>query len=321
MTLIGTDLSTAIKALTAGKLVGIPTETVYGLAANALDPEAVAHIFSAKERPSFHPLIVHIRDLAQAEAWVGGIPERIRKLTDMLWPGPLTVLLPRSKAGIPDIVTGGSPWVGLRVPQHPLTLQLLEELAFPLAAPSANRFGYVSPTLPEHVADQLGDKVAYILDGGPSKIGVESTIVLDASDEEPLMILRPGGVSMELLEYLVGPVQLGEGKVKVPSSGALKSHYATNCLLKVGEVEELLEAHSKDKVGIISFSQHYTQIPESQLRVLSTKGNLEEAAHRLFAAMRELDQMGLDVILVEVFPERGLGRAINDRLRKAGAAV
>ena len=183
--------------------------------------------FLSKERPSFHPLIVHIRNLAQAEAWVGEIPERIRKLTDMLWPGPLTVLLPRKESGIPDIVTGGSPWIGLRVPQHPLTLKLLEELPFPLAAPSANRFGYVSPTSPEHVVDQLGDKVAYVLDGGPCKIGVESTIVLDASEEEPLTLMRPGGVSMELLEYLVGPVQLGEGKVKVRSSGALKSHYAT----------------------------------------------------------------------------------------------
>lgn len=317
MGLIGTDIQKAREALIAGKLVGIPTETVYGLAANAMNPSAVAEIFSAKDRPSFHPLIVHIHSLDQAKPWVQEIPTPILKLTDRLWPGPLTVLLPRAKTGIPDIVTGGSPWLGLRVPQHPLTLDLLAALPFPLAAPSANRFGYVSPTSPQHVANQLSDRVAYILDGGSSKIGVESTIVLAEGEDLPLKVLRPGGVSIELLKYLVGSVELvgEEGNVKAP--GVMKSHYATSCPLRVGEVDKLLLAHRQERVGILSFQTYYPQVLEENQRILSPKGDLAEAAQHLFAAMRELDQLEVDIILAEVFPENGLGRAINDRLRKA----
>ena len=318
MGVIGTDLNKAKDALAAGKLVGIPTETVYGLAANAMDPAAVARIFSAKNRPTFHPLIVHIHSLQQAQDWVETIPLKILKLTDMLWPGPLTVLLKRNQTGIPDIVTGGSPWVGLRVPQHPLTQELLRQLPFPLAAPSANRFGYVSPTTPQHVADQLKEEVAYILDGGPSFIGLESTIV-QVDEKDTCNILRLGGVSMELIEALVGPAKLANSQTSPPSSGSLKSHYATTASLHIGEISHLLEAYKTRDVGIISFQDFYPEVANAKQRVLSPKGSLEEAAQNLFAAMRELDSLGLELILTELFPDRGLGKAINDRLRRASA--
>ena len=319
MGVIGTDIQRAQQALEAGKLVGIPTETVYGLAANAMNPVAVAEIFKAKDRPTFHPLIVHTHSLEQARSWVKEVPAAIEKLTDMLWPGPLTVLLPKAEGAIPDIVTGGSPWIGIRVPQHPLTLALLRNLSFPLAAPSANRFGYVSPTSPQHVAEQLSEQVAYILDGGKSQIGVESTIVLAEEAGEALKVIRPGGISIELLTYLAGPVEIVEGNTKVQAPGVLKSHYATSCALKVGEVGELLAEHPLSRVGIISFQTYYPQVLEANQRILSPQGDLDEAAQNLFAAMRELDQLELDIILAEVFPEKGLGRAINDRLQKASA--
>ena len=318
MGVIGKDLEQAKKALIAGKLVGIPTETVYGLAANAMDPAAVTRIFQAKNRPSFHPLIVHIHSLQQAIDWVEPIPSKILRLTEMLWPGPLTVLLKKKEHGIPDIVTGGSPWVGLRVPQHPMTLELLKQLPFPLAAPSANRFGYVSPTTPQHVADQLKEDIAYILDGGPSFIGLESTIV-QVDEEDTCKILRQGGVSLELIKALVGTVKQGDSQTSPQTSGSLKSHYATSVPLIIGEIPNLLSEHKAKKVGIISFQDFYPEITAVHQRVLSPKGNLEEAAQNLFSAMRELDSLEIEIILTEVFPNRGLGRAINDRLQRAAA--
>ncbi|MEM9718873.1 MAG: L-threonylcarbamoyladenylate synthase [Bacteroidota bacterium] len=318
MGVIGKDLEKAIEALTTSELVGIPTETVYGLAANAMNPNAVTRIFTAKDRPTFHPLIVHIHSLAQAQNWVEAIPPKILKLTDTLWPGPLTILLKRKAGGIPDIVTGGSPWVGLRVPQHPVTLELLNRLPFPLAAPSANRFGYVSPTTPQHVADQLEEEVAYILDGGPSLIGVESTIV-QVDEEDTCRVLRPGGVSIELIQTLVGPVSLAKPDTSIRTSGTLKSHYATQTPVVIGNIAELLGENESKKVGILSFQEFYPRIPSEYQRVLSPQGSLAEAAQNLFAAMRELDELDQELILTEKFPELGLGRAINDRLQRAAA--
>jgi L-threonylcarbamoyladenylate synthase len=202
---IGTDLSKARKLLLNGELVSIPTETVYGLAANALNADAVARIFTVKDRPSFDPLIVHVPDLEMVDLYVEAIPVKARKLARLFWPGPLTLVLPK-KPIIPDLVTSGMDTVGIRCPDHALTRDLLRSLSFPLAAPSANPFGYVSPTKPEHVEEQLGEKIHYILDGGECTIGIESTII--GFDNEMPVVYRLGGLSLEKIQSVVGKVTM-----------------------------------------------------------------------------------------------------------------
>ncbi len=317
MALTGKDLDHAAALLKEGKLVAIPTETVYGLAGNALNEDAVLSIFEAKERPQFNPIIVHARDLEQIQGFVADISAAAKRLADTLWPGPLTILLPRITDIIPDIVTAGSPMVAVRIPQHPMTLDLLNKLEFPLAAPSANPFGYISPTTPQHVAQQLGDKISYILDGGPTKIGVESTIV--TFEEDQVIVLRLGGVSIETLEMFMGKVkiQASTNDDQPLASGMLRSHYAPVTPFRQGDVKLNLSEVDPEQCGIISYKSFYPEVPESQQRVLSPQGDLHEAARRLFAAMRELDHMRLKLIFAEIFPEVGLGKAINDRLRRA----
>ncbi len=314
--MIGKDLTHANELLSNGQLVAIPTETVYGLAGNAYNTEAVLKIFEVKERPQFNPIIVHARDIAQISSFVLDIPDTAMKLAETLWPGPLTILLPRNPEYIPDIVTAGSSMVAVRIPQHPVTQQLLNMVDFPLAAPSANPFGYISPTTPKHVEHQLGDKIPYILDGGPTKIGVESTIV--SIENEMLTILRLGGISTETLEMFVGKVHLRTSNDHNPeASGMLKSHYAPHTPFRIGNIREILRTIDPKKCGIISFKTFYPEVPEDQQHVLSPQGDLHEAAGRLFAALRTLDSMNLDVILGEIFPDKGLGKAINDRLMRA----
>lgn len=224
MHLIGKNIDHATALLLRNDLVAIPTETVYGLGGNAFSDEAVAKIFAAKNRPSFDPLIVHTSDWERLEAMVKDIPSQAHLLAQAFMPGPLTLLLPK-RAIIPDLVTAGSPIVAVRIPKHPLTLKLLEKLPFPLAAPSANPFGYISPTTPEHVARQLGDKIGYILDGGPCTVGVESTIVGFKADQ--CIVFRKGGVAVEAIESIVGPVEVRTHSTSNPQApGMLQSHYA-----------------------------------------------------------------------------------------------
>ncbi|MBK7554619.1 MAG: threonylcarbamoyl-AMP synthase [Flavobacteriales bacterium] len=316
---IGVGLERAQYLLEHGDVVAIPTETVYGLAANAFDIDAVLKVFEVKQRPSFDPLIVHIGRKEQVRDVAKDIPPEARALIDRFWPGPLTLVLPKQQR-LPDIVTSGLDTVGVRMPAHPLTLELLRSLDFPLAAPSANPFGYVSPTTAQHVADQLGEQVPYILDGGPCSVGVESTII----GFEPVPVLyRAGGIPVEEIEALIGPVStttphsLGEGP-GVRSPGMLLSHYAPRKRVIVGDVPDLMRTHQGKRIGVISFSQdHGAAINE----VLSPSGDLHEAARGLFAALRRLDSSHVDLILAEVFPEEGLGRAINDRLRRAAGGV
>lgn len=318
-TLIGTDVARAAKLLREGNLVAIPTETVYGLAANALDASAVVGIFEAKNRPEFDPLIVHTHSAEEFRLFAETIPPDARRLADELCPGPITFILPKH-AIIPDIVTSGHPTVGLRVPDHPVALDLLRSLPFPLAAPSANPFGYVSPTTAQHVADQLGDKVSYILDGGPSRVGIESTI-LDFSQPKP-RILRLGGLSLERLEDLLGhelDVQLSSSRPSAP--GMLISHYAPSKPVRVGDIEALLTEHAQERVGVLAFSKLAPAVDSSAQRVLSPVADLREAATNLFGYLRELDAMPIDVVLAEWVPDNGLGRAINDRLRRAAAVT
>lgn len=312
---IGTDIDKAAGLLKAGQLVAIPTETVYGLAGNALDPSAVAAIFTAKNRPRFDPLIVHVLDLRQAALYTQTVPPKAKLLAGAYWPGPLTLLMPRNEL-IPDLVTAGMPDVGMRAPAHPLTRELLSALSFPLAAPSANPFGYLSPTKPEHVNEQLGDRIAYILDGGACPVGIESTVV-GFTNGEPV-VLRIGGLTVEQVESVAGKALIQTHSSSDPTSpGQLTSHYAPAKKVILGDLSALLRMHPPGKVGVLAFSRTF-DVPYQV--TLSRRGDVEEAARNLFAALHELERLPIDSILAELVPDEGLGRAINDRLKRAAAS-
>lgn len=321
-TIIGTHIEAAAKLLQQGALVAIPTETVYGLAANALDTDAVLKIFEAKNRPQFNPLIVHIKHWNEAKVYAQNIPEEATRLAAHFCPGPLTFLLPKKNI-IPDLVTAGSPLVALRVPNHPTALALLGALEFPLAAPSANEFGYISPTTAQHVYDSLAGKINYILDGGTTEVGVESTII-GFSPAGTVIIHRVGGIAIEEIEAVLGKpcIQaLSNNAAQPQTSGQLKSHYAPHTELYIGTVPELAAQFEGKKIVSINFCQSYPAYADKvQQFVLSTSGDLKEAARQLFSTMRLIDQLGADIIIAERFPDEGLGKAINDRLQRAQAS-
>jgi L-threonylcarbamoyladenylate synthase len=316
--MIGKDLARAIALLQAEEVVAIPTETVYGLAGNAFSPKAVSTIFAVKNRPSFDPLIVHTNEFGRAAAFTAEIPELAYELAARFMPGPLTILLPKA-AVIPDIVTAGLPAVAVRVPRHPLAQELLRRLDFPLAAPSANPFGYISPTAAEHVEQQLGGLIPYILDGGPCQVGLESTII--GFENGQAVVYRQGGLAVEELEKAIGPLVLRPHSTSNPAApGMLKSHYAPRVPLVLGSLEALRERYEGKVIGVIAFRQGLPGIPSARQLVLSPSGDPAEAARNLFAGMRRLDSLPLDLIIAELVPESGLGRAINDRLKRAAAA-
>jgi L-threonylcarbamoyladenylate synthase len=315
MAIIGTDILYAKQLLQTGQVVGIPTETVYGLAGNAFDEDAVLKIFTVKNRPQFDPLIVHTDSLSKLALFISDFPERAQKLANLFWPGPLTLLLPKSDK-ISDLVTSGLSTVAVRIPNHPLTLELLSTLDFPLAAPSANPFGYISPTSAQHVEKQLGKKISYILDGGESQVGIESTIVGFEGDEA--VVYRLGGISVEALENAIGSVRLVAHSSSNPKApGMLKSHYSPRKPLFINDLNQLLKNYPKDKIGYLSFQESFDNLPIENQRILSSSGNYAEAAKHLFSYMRQLDSMFIDVIYAELLPEKDLGRAINDRIRRA----
>lgn len=313
---IGINLEKAKAYLESGDVVAIPTETVYGLAGNALDNAAITQIFKVKNRPYFDPLIVHIASMDQLSTYCTQIPEKAEALANAFWPGPLTLLLPK-KPIIPDLITAGMDRVAIRIPNHPLTLALLSELDFPLAAPSANPFGYISPTSAQHVYDQLGDKIPYILDGGICGVGVESTIV--GFDNGETVIYRLGGLSVEAIENVIGKVIYNPDIENNPAApGMLKNHYAPRKPLYLTDnIANLYEVHKKLKIAILSFNKLHISLHPTEEIVLSTNSDTNEAAHNLFAAMRILDASEADIIIAEKVPETGLGAAINDRLQKA----
>jgi L-threonylcarbamoyladenylate synthase len=309
---IGVNIEKASQLLMQNELVAIPTETVYGLAGNALNKTAVTKIFTVKDRPEFDPLIVHVADLMQAKDFVTELPEQAQLLADEFWPGPLTLVLKKKKI-IPDLVTAGLDTVGIRCPNHSLTQQLLRKLSFPLAAPSANPFGYVSPTRPEHVEEQLGNKIQYILNGGPCSVGIESTIV--GFEEGTPVVYRLGGLSLEKIENVIGKVKSMTHSTSNPKApGQLKSHYAPRKKVFLGAIEELLQSYPAHESGILTFQKDFNSPFQF---ILSPSGNLEEAAQNIFEALRSFDKMPVDVILAERVPNTGLGRAINDRLQRA----
>lgn len=307
------------KIIRRGGLVAFPTETVYGLGADAFNPLAVARVFEVKKRPYFDPLIVHIATLKDLDRLVREIPSKAERLIEKFWPGPLTLVLFK-KDEVPDIVTSGLSTVAVRMPKHPMTLQLIQLAETPIVGPSANPFGYLSPTRAEDVQEQLGDQVDFILDGGPCEVGVESTIV--SFSEEGPELLRAGGIPLEEIESLIGKVSLNDTKGERPlAPGMLPRHYAprTPVLLNWNKVSRV--EFKERRIGLLAFKEPTNFFDFSHIEILSKKGDLREAAANLFSAMRRLDRLGLDLILAEPVPEIGLGRAIMDRLRKASSIL
>jgi L-threonylcarbamoyladenylate synthase len=310
-------VAAAVQELRAGNVVALPTETVYGLAADALRPEAVVKIFEAKQRPFFDPLICHLPSLD----WLGKmtqIPAASQPLVDALtsrfWPGPLTLVLPRSGI-VPDLVTSGLETVALRMSAHPVFQRVVQAFGSPLSAPSANRFGRISPTAASHVQAELGGRIPLILDGGPTLHGLESTIV--AVEGAAMRILRSGPISREELQAF-GPILEAIRTAEPEAPGQMKSHYAPRTpLILVQEWDEAAAHFAAGKrIGVLAWSEA-PDLPADRAAVLSRAGDLREAAATLFAKLRELDEAGLDVILAGSGPEEGLGAAIMDRLRKA----
>ncbi len=306
------SISAAADIIKRGGLVAFPTETVYGLGANGLDPIAVAKIFEAKKRPSFNPLILHISQKSWLQKFSTTNSERVDHLINKFWPGPLTLVLPKTDI-VPDIVTAGNPTVAIRMPDHKVALNLIDEAQTPIAAPSANRFGHLSPTEASHVSKYLGDKVDLILDGGRCSVGVESTILEYYRDD--FYLLRPGGLSKEEIEKEIGQIKAGKTSAAKPNSpGQLPFHYSPLTPLRFFNKDFLDDSK---KIGAVFFREKNVDYPFASVRILSPNGNMREAAANLFSFLHDLEKEKLDLILVEAVEEKELGRAIMDRLKKA----
>lgn len=315
MSIISKDIQKAVTLLTEGELVAIPTETVYGLAGNIFNEKAIKNIFSTKKRPFFNPLIVHIPSVNSLDTIVTFIPEKAKLLAKAFWPGSMTLVLPKNNT-IPDLITAGKDTVAVRVPNHPVSLELLSKLPFPLAAPSANPFGSISPTKPEHVENYFQNDIKMVLDGGSCKNGIESTII-GFENEEPI-IYRLGALALEDIERVVGQISIKNKKEENPDApGMLARHYApkTQTFL-VDNVMEEVKKHQGKKIGVLVFHQSLYDDSLTEFS-LSKKGSLHEAASNLYNAMHKLDHLNLDVIIAERLPAEGLGKSINDRLQRA----
>lgn len=308
------NISKAAEAITSGGLVAFPTETVYGLGADGLNPIAVSKIFEAKNRPAFNPLILHVANFQQLESTCYLTNKKIEVLISEFWPGPLTLVLPKKEI-VPDIVTSGHATVAVRMPDHPVALSLISKAGKPVAAPSANKFGGLSPTTAAHVAKQLTANVDIILDGGPCKVGVESTIIEITENE--IILLRPGGLPIEELEEVAGNISLKKiNSVNPNSPGQLAFHYAPKIPLKILNDKVMSELQGK-RVGGLLFKENIYDIKFDTVKILSKKGDLHEAAANLFSYLHELENSDIDLIVAEPIEEKGLGKAIMDRLIKA----
>ena len=310
-------ITRAAEMLRAGKLVAFPTETVYGLGADARSTVAVNRIFKAKRRPADHPLIVHIADAQQLQLWSSSVPRIAMQLAEAFWPGPLTMILRRA-GDVIDAVTGGQDTIGLRVPAHPVALDLLREFGGGIAAPSANQFGHISPTTAAHVRAELGDDVDMILDGGPCSVGIESTIV-DLAGFQP-RILRPGQLSRDMIEAVLGIRLVDELSGAPRVSGDLPSHYAPHTPVRWLESTqlraELLSATTHNRIGVIALGAE-TNPEVVHIEWCSLSADPVVYARQLYASLRELDEQGLDLILLEVPPDTLMWEAVRDRLRRA----
>jgi L-threonylcarbamoyladenylate synthase len=314
---ISTDRNAAVELLRQGEVVALPTETVYGLAANALDPIAVAKIFEAKGRPRFDPLIVHLPD----RDWLDKIPtlqqqdhQLIGKLAEKFWPGPFTIVLPKRDV-VPEIVTAGLETVAVRISAHPVFAEIVRGFGKPLAAPSANRFGRISPTTAKHVLDELGGLIPLIIDAGPTTHGIESTIVRIYDGK--IEILRRGPITSEQLSAF-GKVEITKPAAKVSSPGQLPSHYAPKRPLRI--VDDVKSFASDQRSALLAWTPLKSDDRFVAIRNLSEKQDLREAAANLFRYLRELDEVDVDLIVAERVPDQGLGAAILDRLTRASRA-
>lgn len=313
---ISRDIDKAVALLNSNKQVAIPTETVYGVAGNIFSEQAIRGIFEIKKRPLYNPLIVHIHSATVLEKYAQTIPEKALQLAQAFWPGSLTLVLPK-KDHIPDLITAGKDTIALRVPKHPVTLALLEKLDFPLAAPSANPFGSISPTTAQHVASYFPNQLELILEGGPCEKGIESTIV--GFDQEKPIIYRLGAIAVEDIEAIVGPTPILNKKESAPDApGMLSRHYApTTTTVLVEDVYAFAKANPTKKIGALSFTKTAPLENIVISHTLSPSGNLEEATAALYATLHALDKEKVDIIVAQQFPDHGLGRSINDRLQRA----
>lgn len=309
------DIGRAADVLRDGGVVAFPTETVYGLGANAGNGEAVARVFEIKGRPRFDPLIVHIASPGRIRDVAAIVPDAANELIRRFWPGPLTLVLPKRET-VSDLVTAGLPTVGVRMPRHPVALDMIRRAGVPVAAPSANPFGMTSPTCADHVTSRLGASVDLVLDGGPCAVGLESTILSLAGDAPA--VLRIGGLSVEAIESAIGPVRIAPPVDDLPlAPGRLTRHYAPHTSLALADSRPSIP--KPGRIGLLSFRGRPDEASFAAVETLSRSGDLREAAAGLFAALRRLDDANLDLILAEFVPDHGLGRAINDRLRRAAA--
>lgn len=316
MNMITTDIIKAKNILLKNELIAIPTETVYGLAGNAYSDKAIRKIFELKKRPLFNPLIVHLKSASCIQEVASEIPEIGLKLINQFWPGPLTLILKKQKH-ISDLITAGKDTVAVRVPNHPLTLALLNELEFPLTAPSANPFGSISPTNAEHVLSYFGKEIEAILDGGQCEKGLESTII-GFENEKPILY-RHGAISMDEIEKVTGDLGVYTNNNISPNApGMLSRHYAPNTDTYLTEnVSALINQFEGKKIGLLGFNKEIENNKIIYQEVLSKTGDLNEAAKNLYAAMHRLDNYKLDLIIIEKLPDMGLGKTINDKLTRA----
>lgn len=313
------QLPLAAELLKSGRLVAFPTETVYGLGADATNPRAVARIFEAKQRPEFDPLIVHVADVQELSLIVTHLPPMAQRLANELWPGPLTMVLPKTDL-IPDLVTSGLPGVGVRIPSHPVALELLRLAGCPVAAPSANPFGRISPTTAQHVLDGLNGRIDMVVDGGPCSVGVESTVI--SFMDGPPIVLRPGGCPLETIEQLIGPVLRAEPNSALddqaqPAPGMLSRHYAPRIPVQILKWGTEAQPVNGCRTGLLTYGSQPFSGRFERIEVLSSDDDMQTCAAKFFAALRSLDSEALDVIIAHAFPASGLGIALNDRLRRA----
>ncbi len=316
MTIISANIEEAALRLINNEVIAIPTETVYGLAGNIYSDEALKKIYELKKRPLFNPLIVHIKSIDALPTIAVDIPEKALKLAEKFWPGPLTLVL-KKQSNISDMVTSGKLTVAVRVPNHPTVLALLEKIDFPLAAPSANPFGSISPTTAQHVADFFKETLDFVLEGGNCQRGVESTIIGFANDEA--ILYRHGSISVEEIEAVIGEIKVMTKSDDAPDApGMLTKHYAPKTkIILVDNIFEQIALFQHKKIGLLLFENKINDINIEHQEVLSTTGNLLEATANLYAALHRLDKCKLDIIIAEKFPEIGLGKTINDRLERA----
>lgn len=310
------QINRAAEIIHEGGLVAFPTETVYGLGADGLNPIAVAKIFEVKNRPTFNPLILHIESEDRLHS-VCEIPsDKVYELINEFWPGPLTLVLPK-KQNVPAIVTGGLDTVAVRMPHNSIALELIKQSDTPIAAPSANLFGQLSPTRAMHVEKQFGDKIDMILDGGKCSIGIESTILL--VEKEEVTVLRHGGIPVESIREVIGEIKLFPKKADRPNApGQLPFHYSPQTPILMLTLENI-EKHKTEKIGAIFFKGNFSKFKFAREIILSQNGSLSEAAANLFSTLHKLDDLQLDCILIEPFPLEGLGVALMDRIQKAVA--